>query len=190
VFHKVSKDRVIAFEESNDVILRSGFINIVKNHLQTCFERLIGESVSAVELHRYNISRFEVQWGSIKSSSTCLICLRRRPQYGLPCGHIICENCVLIFGNSCADDPWMFRLLECILCGAEMPEEVLIKIHPPTAGVGILCIDGGGTRGVVPLKLMKRIQDRIGLPIPFQKFFNLAFGISSGELSEVFNAIH
>jgi patatin-like phospholipase/acyl hydrolase len=62
-----------------------------------------------------------------------------------------------------------------------MPKEVVVKIHPPTAGVGgVLCIDGGGTRGVLPLKYMKRIEDRIGLRMPLQKFFKVAFGISSG----------
>ncbi|KAH9203240.1 hypothetical protein DL95DRAFT_419207 [Leptodontidium sp. 2 PMI_412] len=61
-----------------------------------------------------------------------------------------------------------------------MPEEVVVKVHPPTAGVGVLCIDGG-TRGVLPLKFMKRIEDRIGLPIPLQKFFKVAFGISSAD---------
>jgi patatin-like phospholipase/acyl hydrolase len=63
-----------------------------------------------------------------------------------------------------------------------MPEQVAIRTHPPTAGVGVLCIDGGGVRGVLPLKMMKRIQDRIGLSIPFQKYFKVAFGISSGGL--------
>ncbi len=60
-----------------------------------------------------------------------------------------------------------------------MPEEVVIKIHPPTVGVGVLCIDGGGTRGVLPLKNMQRIQERIGLRIPLQKFFKVVFGTSS-----------
>ncbi|KAH7108826.1 phospholipase, partial [Dendryphion nanum] len=129
-FYK-SKDRVIAFKDSEDVV-----------------------------------------------SSTCLCCLRRRPQYGLPCGHTICENCVLVFGECCVDDPWIFKIRHCLLCGVNMPEELTVKVHPPTAGVGVLCIDGGGARGVVPLKLMKRIQDRIGLSIPFQKFFKVAFGIS------------
>ncbi|KAL5324766.1 hypothetical protein ACEPPN_005883 [Leptodophora sp. 'Broadleaf-Isolate-01'] len=63
-----------------------------------------------------------------------------------------------------------------------MPEEVVVKVHPPTAGVGVLCIDGGGTRGVLPLKFIKRIKDRIGLIIPLQKFFKVVFGISSGGL--------
>jgi hypothetical protein len=27
-----------------------------------------------------------------------------------------------------------------------MLEEVVVKVHPPTAGAGILCIDGGGLR--------------------------------------------
>jgi hypothetical protein len=63
-----------------------------------------------------------------------------------------------------------------------MPEEVVAKVHPPTAGVGALCIDGGGTRSVLPLKFMKRTEDRIRSPIPLQKFFKVAFGISSGTL--------
>jgi patatin-like phospholipase/acyl hydrolase len=51
-----------------------------------------------------------------------------------------------------------------------MPKGISIKTYPPTARAGVLCIDGGGTRGVLPLKNMKRIEDRIkdriGLRIP------------------------
>jgi patatin-like phospholipase/acyl hydrolase len=63
-----------------------------------------------------------------------------------------------------------------------MPEKVAIRIHPPTSGVGVLCIDGGGIRGILPLRIMKRIQDRVGLSVPFQSLFKVAFGISTGEL--------
>jgi len=55
-----------------------------------------------------------------------------------------------------------------------------VRDHPPTAGVGLLCLDGGGIRGIMSLELMKRIQDRIDLPIPFPKFFKVTFGVSSG----------
>jgi len=48
-----------------------------------------------------------------------------------------------------------------------MPEEVIVKIHPPIARVGILCLDGGSARGALSLRMIKRIHDRIGMPIPF-----------------------
>jgi patatin-like phospholipase/acyl hydrolase len=68
------------------------------------------------------------------------------------------------------------------LCQGEIHPEVRVRIDPPTRGVGILCIDGGGVRGVIPLRIMKHIKDRIGLPIPIQKFFKIVYGISSGKL--------
>lgn len=181
-FYQVSKSRVMAFEGSRDVILRSGFISRVENRLRVFLEQSIRGGTASSEIHRGNLRSFDDRWHSIQSSTTCLACLRRRPQYGLPCGHIVCENCVLVFGKCSVDDPWIYKVHHCFLCGAEMPEEVEVKVHPPTAGVGVLCIDGGGTRGVLPLKFLKRIQDRIGLPIPLQNFFKVAFGVSSGTL--------
>lgn len=176
----IPNERVISFAESKDAILRSGFINLVRTHLISFFEQLTHGPSSAAEIHSSNLNRFKHHWQNIQSSSTCLCCLRRRPQYNLSCGHILCENCVLIFGDVDEHDPWMYKIHHCFLCGEEMPEEVNVKIHPPTAGVGILCIDGGGARGASSLRIMKRIHDRIGLPIPFQRFFKVAFGISSG----------
>lgn len=159
----------------------SGFVGSLERHLGECFERLVKESVSASDVHRRNLRRFKDDWRYIISTSTCLCCLRRRPQYALACGHVVCENCVLVFGDCCQDDPWIFKVTQCFLCSATMPQVILVKVNPPTAGVGVLCIDGGGTRGVVPLMLLKRIQDRLGFSIPIQRLFKLAFGISSGK---------
>ena len=176
--------RVLGFEESRDVVLRSGFISSIEDQLQLYFQESVrGKRMPSSEIHRGNLRRFENNWRDIHSSSTCLACLRRRPQYGLPCGHIVCENCVLVFGECCVDDPWIFKLCRCFLCGLEIPKELVVRVHPPTAGAGVLCIDGGGTRGVLPLEFLKRIQDRIGLQIPIQKFFKLVLGTSSGKCS-------
>lgn len=163
------------------MILRSGLISKVKGHLSRYFLQM--QAKSAAETHRNNLISISSFWETIASNDTCYSCLRRRPQYYLRCGcrHNICENCIVVLGDGNNDDPWLFSLRSCILCNRSLPEMLEIQTHPPTSGVGILCIDGGGTRGIVPLKLMQRIQARIGLSVPFQKFFKVAFGISSGK---------
>lgn len=156
---------------------------MIETHLVRYFERLTGGE-TAVDIHRSNLSYFQDQWRDIRSTTTCLCCLRRTPQYGLPCGHCLCENCVVVFGDCSRDDPWLFTLRQCFLCGQETPNDISVRTHPPTAGAGVLCIDGGGTRGIVPLVLMKRIKDAIDLPIPLQRFIKVAFGVSIGEPSD------
>lgn len=47
-------------------------------------------------------------------------------------------------------------------------------------GVGVLCLDGGGVRGTLVLEVLKRIEERVNLPVPLQRFVKIAFGISSG----------
>jgi len=171
----------MAFEGSPDVVLFAGFINGIENQFRELFKQLTHGGKASADIHKDTLRRFAGYWRNIYSSSTCYTCLRRRPQHGLECGHINCENCVVVFGDDCKDDPCDFKIHHCFLCGAEMSEQVVVKVHPPTAGVGVLCVDGGGTRGVLPLKFMKRIEDRIGLQIPLQRFFKVAFGISSGK---------
>lgn len=56
-----------------------------------------------------------------------------------------------------------------------------MRIKPPTASVRLLTIDGGGTRGVVPLVFLQALEERIGLPYPVQENFDLAFGTSIGK---------
>jgi len=156
---------------------------MVENNLIRYFQQHISDNgKSAVEIHRSNLIRFQHRWRHIQSSSTCLCCLRRRPQYCLPCGHCICENCVIVLGNCCEDDPWVFTVRHCFLCEQEMPNDITVRTTPPTAGVGVLCIDGGGTRGIIPLTVMKLIQDRLG-PIPLQRCITMSFGVSVGKSS-------
>ena len=173
----------MAFNESSDVMLLSGFINLVKERFVDYFGQSVQRGGKApADIHRENLERFQDHWLRIRSDSTCFPCLRRRPQYNQHCGHCVCQTCVINFGDQSPDDPWVFKVRRCFLCKAVFPTEMVVKVHPPTAGAGVLCIDGGGIRGVIPLELMKRIRDRLDLPIPFQKFVKLAFGVSSGQL--------
>ncbi|KAH7308904.1 phospholipase [Stachybotrys elegans] len=141
ILKKASKKGVMAFADSRDVVLRSGFLNKVKTHFEEYSQQPIGD---------------------------------------LPCKHSICGNCAEIFGKPSNYDDSDFIIKRYFLCQSEPPEEVKIKIHPPTAGIGILCVDGGGVKGTIPLAIMRRIEERIDLPIQFQRFFKVAFGVSSG----------
>jgi len=45
-----------------------------------------------------------------------------------------------------------------------------------------LLIDGGGMRGIFPLRILKLLSDRVSLPYPVQENFDGASGINSGKL--------
>jgi hypothetical protein len=46
-----------------------------------------------------------------------------------------------------------------------MSKEILIEVYPLIIKVDILYINKGGTRGMLPLKFIKRIKDYIKLKI-------------------------
>jgi hypothetical protein len=79
-------------------------------------------------------------------------------------------------------DPWLFRIDACFLCNTAMPD-IQIRIKPDTASVRVLSIDGGGTRGRAPLEFIRVLQDRVGLPCPIQRHFDVVYGTSSGKSS-------
>lgn len=60
---------------------------------------------------------------------------------------------------------------------------MIVKAKPDNAGMIVLSIDGDGIRGIMSLQFLQVLEDRIGLPIPVQENFDIAFGTSSGECS-------
>ncbi len=86
-----------------------------------------------------------------------------------------------MFGRESMADPWVFTIDACFLCNKEMPD-ISIKVKPDTASVRVLSIDGGGTRGRVPLEFIRVLQDRLRLPYAIQRNFDVVYGTSSGTL--------
>ncbi len=121
-----------------------------------------------------------LQWSRLRSNSTCLSCLRRRPEHTLTCGHALCDICVQLFGSVKPSVGYQYHVQSCPLCGAG---SLLVTLKPPTAGIRILAIDGGGIRGVVPLEFLQKLQDTIGPGCAVQDLFDLAFGTSSGKFT-------
>ena len=44
------------------------------------------------EAHHRIVVSFGDRWRSYRNNSTCLMCVIRRPEYGLPCSHMLCED--------------------------------------------------------------------------------------------------
>lgn len=164
-------------ERPDGILLPSAFTDLVLAYLKQHFQRL--SEVSSAAQHASTLAKFD--WRGIKSSDTCLACLTRVPQHNASCSHILCENCLIIHGNSEEVDPWLISRESCMLCQELV--DMKIRIRPPTAGQSILCIDGGGIRGIIPLMILVGLQEELDLPIPIQEFFTLSYGTSVGMTS-------
>jgi hypothetical protein len=114
----------------------------------------------------------------LKSNITCLSCLLRPPQRHASCGHSFCEVCIRTLGKAVPRRESRFAM-KCIMCNNG---NVLADIKPKTAGIRIISIDGGGSRGIVPLETMKMLQDLL-LDTPLNEQIDFAAGTSSGKLS-------
>lgn len=141
---------------------------------------------TSAQLHRETLANHRQVWRGLRSEITCFSCLARGPEKGLPCGHAVCEICIQVFGHSALMEPHTFVIDRCPLCGTGF-SDFKAQIKPPTAGIRVLSIDGGGIRGVVPLstlhELEKSINQLAGLSYPIQENFDLAYGTSSGRPS-------
>jgi hypothetical protein len=63
VFYQVSESRSLAFEGSTDMILQTGFINLIKDHLIVLFEECLQEPRKySAGVHRGSLRRFKDRW--------------------------------------------------------------------------------------------------------------------------------
>jgi hypothetical protein len=111
------------------------------------------EVQAAAEIHRDDVMAWFFRHVSgngraaqYNSHSVCLCCLLRPPEHALPCGHVLCTNCVSIYGHA---RPGSRTEIEIEYCPLEVrsvrtfqPWRVYLK--PDAAGVRILTLDGYG----------------------------------------------
>lgn len=141
------------------------------------FATMETRGLTAKEIHAQNITQYSDVLRKFRSNRSCLYCIRRQPEHPLACGHSICNICARIFGLPDITNDFQYIIQSCLICG---PETTTILLKPPTSGVRILTVDGGGVRGVVPLEFLSIIQGLLGPDCAIQDMFDLAFGTSSG----------
>ena len=108
-----------------------------------------GEAQLAAEIHKDKVMAHFYKHtangraGAFVSHSTCFSCLFEPPEHALPCGHILCTNCLQAYGHlsknrSCVE------LDGCPMESLYRPKygswRVILK--PATAGIRILTLDG------------------------------------------------
>lgn len=134
----------------------------------------------AAAFHRTQLQLTSIRapWAKIRSNHFCSICLFRRPEHVLKCRHAICDHCAKTYGEARTTEEYTFIFRTCIVCGSGT--DLLIRLKPPTAGIRIISVDGGGIRGIIPLEFLHLLQRSFGNSCRIQDLFDLALGTSAG----------
>lgn len=137
--------------------------------------------VTAVSLHKTRLESVDLRsrWGAVRSNVFCAVCITRRPEHVFKCRHAICDMCAKQFGVPRMAEEYAYVFSDCICCGAAA--DLLIRLKPPTAGLRILGMDGGGLRGIISLEFFRLLQRSLGSSCQVQDFFDLALGTSVGR---------
>lgn len=115
-----------------------------------------------------------------KPHMVCLACMQAEPEHKLTCGHLICERCFTGVGTCSEMDPHFYKLDCCPFCSQFC--QAAVRVKPATAGLRVLSVDGGGIRAAIPIQFLCALEKAVGLDMPIQELFDLAYGTSSGTL--------
>lgn len=136
---------------------------------------------SARETHRQQLALHHVHLVELKSHRSCFCCFMRMPEKVLACGHALCDECIKIYGLRSPSEKNTYHLSECVLCGVNYHNSIF-RFVPPTAGIRILSVDGGGIRGVIPLMFLQHLDSLLApLHCSVTDCFDLVCGTSAGK---------
>ncbi|KUL81600.1 hypothetical protein ZTR_10492 [Talaromyces verruculosus] len=159
----------------------------IKLRLCALDEEKIQHQQPASQIHRHTLDQHRSRWRTVHSHSICLACLVRRPQHVLACRHSICDFCAGMWGTRLHGWEYGYLLKSCPLCRQSMV--VRVRSLPPTAAVRAVAIDGGGVRGVIPLRQTCEMQSTLGPHCPLRDCVDVSFGTSSGRGSHQFRFV-
>ena len=160
--------------------VRNKFQVAVKEQLRHLVSKLHQQECSAKEIYMEQVAALQPHLASQRSNRACFPCLHSMPERVLDCGHSICETCVRSFGTREADAVHHYTLQKCPLCTRPQVQQS-IRIVPPTAGVRLLSIDGGGVRGIISIIYLEAIESILEpFGCPLRDFFDLICGTSAG----------
>ncbi|RPA90945.1 FabD/lysophospholipase-like protein [Choiromyces venosus 120613-1] len=153
-------------------------IDLMKTEYHRFSSEVEGSSFNPQTFHSQLLASFSSEWKNIYSTVTCFFCLKKRPEYSLPCNHALCEGCIRHLASQ--NIPTIYTMHSCMLCAETF--NCSYQLKPPTAGVRILTLDGGGIRGIIELEILALLQRRLNISLPIRETFDLIVGTSAGGL--------
>lgn len=150
----------------------------VRHHITRLSLHMIESGKSAMQSHRETLACLDLDWSLLKSNKTCLFCLRRAPENILSCGHAMCDVCVRNVGEETLTIDDQYHIDVCLLC---RKGRLVAGLKPLTAGLRVLSVDGGGTRGVIAIGILNLLQSILGNVWRIQDSFDVAYGTSVGR---------
>ncbi len=162
---------------------------MLETHLVKVFSELSSTNAPTTKnVHLSNLAAIRQYTKQIHTNRTCLCCLLRSPEKRLICGHTLCNTCIRTFGSRSRDAKYRFTLDACLLCQLDVNRT--FDLLPPTAGIRVLTIDGGGVRGMVPLVVLRQIEMAfLKLSVSLIDMFDLVCGSSAGSLTYIDNRL-
>nr|XP_001393324.2 hypothetical protein ANI_1_2628074 [Aspergillus niger CBS 513.88] len=152
----------------------------IESRLVDAHACLLDQDVIPLALHVQHLTEWRAIFERLHSNRTCLGCLLCRPQHPLPCGHALCDRCIERYGRPAPRRESAFVVETCPLCQAPCVTSVVLL--PPTAAVRALAVDGGGVRGVIPIRILLGLQLILGPKCSLPGLIDVAFGTSAGGL--------
>ena len=152
----------------------------IEAHIISMFSQMKHSAQSASALRRQSLERNSEYWKLLKLPLSCIGCLQRTHEHPMECGHAICDICVCIFGTPTKGLEYYYDLSSCLICQERVTFQA--RLVPPTCRIRFLSIDGGGSKGVVSIGFIQKLQQILNLSYPVQEHFDFSIGTSSGKL--------
>jgi hypothetical protein len=156
----------------------------IETHVISMFSDMKSSHQSAAAMRQQSLNRNCQYWRLLKSNIDCFICLQRKPEHVMECGHGICDICVSnsSFSTPTVGKEYHYDINTCPQCRSSIHFQA--RILPPTCRMRFLSIDGGGSRGVVSLAFMEELERALDLTYAVQEHFDFGIGTSSGKLAD------
>lgn len=162
----------------NARIYRCPTLQIRRRFIELTLKRRCG--ASSARSHLQLCGQLRSTWRRCYTSATCLMCLAQSPTHTLTCGHRLCDSCVIICGTSSTSYSWDIQVPQCPLCGNQSAS--IIPLEPYTAGRRVLELGGSIKDKLAIWHFLKDLQCSTGLELYVQDLFDVAIGLSIGEI--------